>query len=195
MKWLTIIFFIHYKPGTENKVADSLSRFSIQSLTDMSKYIEVVHDEEIKAVFNGSINQSENGKSWIPVVKCSTDGDDTQFLYDTGENPYILNCDEVVKAQHKERWIKVVKDMLAEKADMREVDRRQLPHEACVLLRDYPSLSVDDKGLLFRKISPNKQKQLVLPLKLRPLVYSELHVKMGHLGVDRSMQLMKDRFY
>ena len=86
-------------------------------------------------------------------------------------------------------------DMLAEKADMKKVDRRQLPHEACVLLRDYQNLSVDDKGLLFRKISSKKQKQLVLPLKFRPLVYSKLHVKMGHLGVDQSMQLIKDRFY
>ena len=105
----------------------------------MSKYKEVVHDEEIKAIFNGSINQSENGESWIPVVnniKCRIDGDDTQFLYDAGESPYILNCDEIVKAQDEERWIKVVKDILAEKADMRKVNRRQLLHEVCVLLWD-----------------------------------------------------------
>ena len=39
-------FFIHY-----------------QSLTDMSEYKAVVHDEEIKSVFTGSMNQSENGES------------------------------------------------------------------------------------------------------------------------------------
>ena len=58
----------------------------------MSEYKEVVHDEEIKAVFNRSINQSANCESWIPVinsVKCSIDGDDTQFLYDAGESRYI----------------------------------------------------------------------------------------------------------
>ena len=44
--------------------------------------------------------------------------------------------------------------MLAEKADMRKADRRQLPRETCVLLRDYQNLSVDDKRLLYRKISP-----------------------------------------
>ena len=33
-------FSIHYKPGTENKVADSFSRFPIQSLIDISEYKE-----------------------------------------------------------------------------------------------------------------------------------------------------------
>ena len=59
-RWINEIadyhFSIHYKPGTENKVADRLSRFPIQSKIDMSEYKEVVHDEEIKAPFNGSIN-------------------------------------------------------------------------------------------------------------------------------------------
>ena len=76
-------------------------------------------------------------ESWIPVVnkmKCIIDGNDTQFLYNTGESPHITTCDEMVKTQDKERWIKVVKDMLAEKADMRMADRQQLPHQACVLL-------------------------------------------------------------
>ena len=90
-------YSIHYGPGTENKVSDSLSRFPIQSLTDMSGYKEVVHDEEIKAVFNGSINQSENDESRIPVVikiKSNIDGDDTQLLYRASESSHILNCDE-----------------------------------------------------------------------------------------------------
>ena len=128
------------------------------------------------------------------TIKCSIEGDETRFLYDVGKNPYILNCDEIVKAQDEERWIKVIKDMLVERADMKKVDRRQLPHEACILLRDYQKLLADDEGLLFRKISPNKQKQLVLPLKLRPLAYSELNIKMGHLGVNQSMQLIRGRF-
>ena len=48
----------------------------------------------------------------------------------------------------KKRWIKVVKDMLAGKGDVRKVERRQLPHKACVLLWDCPNLLGDDKGLL-----------------------------------------------
>ena len=50
-------FSIHDKPGRENKAADNLSRFSIHSLIDMSEHKEFVHDGEIKAFFDGSINQ------------------------------------------------------------------------------------------------------------------------------------------
>ena len=50
------------------------------------------------------MNQSENDKSWILVVKFSIDSGDTQFFCDANENPYLLNCDEVIKVQ--ERWIK-----------------------------------------------------------------------------------------
>ena len=35
----------------------------------------------------------------------------------------MLSCDEIVKAQDEEIWIKIVKDMLAEKADIRKADR------------------------------------------------------------------------
>ena len=64
-----------------------------------------------------------------------------------------------------------------------------------MLLRDYQNLSTYDKRLVYRKLWPKKQKQLVLPLKFRTLVYSELHVKMGHIRADQFMQLIKDRFY
>ena len=92
-------FFIHYKLGTESEVADCLSRFPIQSPTDMKEYKEVAHEEEIKAVFNRPINQGGNGESWIPVgnkIKCSFDGHDTKFLYDAGGSPHIINCYEIV---------------------------------------------------------------------------------------------------
>ena len=89
--------------------------------------------------------------SSINNIKCSINGDDTQFLFDAGESPYILNYDEVVKAQDEERLIKVVKDTLAGKADMRKVDRRQLSHKACVLLRNYENFSVYDKDYSFVK--------------------------------------------
>ena len=44
-------------------------------------------------------------------------------------------------------------------------------------------------------MSLNRSQQLNLPLKLRPLISSELHVKIAQLGVNCTVQLIKDRFY
>ena len=37
--------------------------------------------------------------------------------------------------------------------------------------------------------------QIIVPKLLRPLVLKELHENMGHLGVDRTLDLARERFY
>lgn len=37
--------------------------------------------------------------------------------------------------------------------------------------------------------------QLVLPQVSNPLVFHELHQTMGHLGVERTLSLIRDRFF
>ena len=36
---------------------------------------------------------------------------------------------------------------------------------------------------------------MILPARLKPLVFKELHVDMGHLGYDRTLELMKEGFF
>lgn len=50
---------------------------------------------------------------------------------------------------------------------MRKADRQQLPHEACVLLWDYQTLSVDDKVLLFRKFIIKEAKATSIIAKIQ----------------------------
>lgn len=38
-------------------------------------------------------------------------------------------------------------------------------------------------------------KQLVLPARYRPMVLRSLHDECGHMGVERTTELVKDRFY
>ncbi len=37
--------------------------------------------------------------------------------------------------------------------------------------------------------------QMVLPKELRSLVMSELHDRMGHMGMERTLDLVRSRFY
>ena len=49
--------------------------------------------------------------------------------------------------------------------------------------------------MLCRTAPDRHQKQEVIPPSFRPLVYSELHVDMGHLRAERVIYLAKDRFF
>ena len=60
-------------------------------------------------------------------------------------------------------------------------------------IRESNNLHISADGTLWRK-TKNRQ-QLVLLLKFRQLVYRELHTEMGHLGVDRVVDLARSRFY
>ena len=65
--------------------------------------------------------------------------------------------------------------------------------EVWMLLRDMEKLTLSDDGVLHRHTT--EKQQLILPKKLLPLVFTELYVKLGHLGQDRTLQLIRDRFY
>ena len=62
------------------------------------------------------------------------------------------------------------------------------------MLQDMEKLEIDENDLLYRRTIDDR-KQLLLPKKLRPLVYVELYVKMGHPGSGRTVELIKERFY
>lgn len=65
--------------------------------------------------------------------------------------------------------------------------------EARGLMREKARLYLDEHGLLFRKTATRHQ--LVLPKKYHEHVYKELHQDMGHLGAERVLNLIRDRFY
>ncbi len=68
------------------------------------------------------------------------------------------------------------------------VDRRYL--------REWEALFVRD-GILYRKADVNGQEceQLVLPTALRDVVFRAYHDDLGHQGRDRSISLIKRRFF
>ena len=50
-----------------------------------------------------------------------------------------------------------------------------------------------ENGILIRKTKTLKQ--IVLPERFHPVVYSELNQKLAHLGSERVLELAKKRFY
>ncbi|KAL0199310.1 hypothetical protein M9458_007850 [Cirrhinus mrigala] len=73
--------------------------------------------------------------------------------------------------------------------------RKEIP-ELGLLLRKWSKLKILN-GILYRKRQEGIQTyhQLVLPETLRPLVLKSLHDDMGHMGVERTLDLVRKRFY
>ena len=83
-----------------------------------------------------------------------------------------------------------------EKVDqLSDEEKRNRSAELKALLRHWDKPNVDKDGMLCRTAPDRHQKQVVIPPSFRPLVYSELLVDMGHLGVERINDLVKDRFF
>lgn len=76
----------------------------------------------------------------------------------------------------------------AQLVESEHIDRRYL--------RDWDKLVVED-GILFRHASVDGQdwKQLVLPEELRDIVFRSYHDDLGHQGRDRTLSLLKRRFF
>ncbi|KAJ0039446.1 hypothetical protein NL108_014130 [Boleophthalmus pectinirostris] len=73
--------------------------------------------------------------------------------------------------------------------------KAELP-ELPLLLRELNRLELQN-GVLYRKRQTGSDLsfQLVLPEELRPIALQSLHHDMGHLGVDRTIDLVRARFY
>ena len=189
-------FTIHYKPGVQNIVADTLSRYPLSTKNDLQKYSIVCSTEEVQAVFNGAINQINNGESWLATINfinAIQKEQEHQLLYEDGTHEKYISEDDIKKAQLAEDWIKRLIDIKSGKVQIDNKDKWKEDYKVKLMLREIENLEVMPDGTLYR--IKGDQKQLVLPQKLRPLIYSELHTKMGHLGKERTLHLARERFY
>ena len=72
-------------------------------------------------------------------------------------------------------------------------DRKNESAEVKVFMREWKNLFIGQDGLLYQRCGQTSQ--LVKPSQLKKLIYEQLHNKMGHLGVERVVNLARDRFY
>ena len=192
-------FSIHYKPGAQNHVADTLSRFPIHKDSCVSEYGELCDAGEIKSILDAAVNQQSNNESWIPTVNVlSTSYNDTQaeILYKGGDATICsFTRDNIRKAQDQEDWIKKIKDVKEFQKNMTASDVAKESFQFNRLWRELPNLELSSDKILHRK--GDETNQVILPSRLKPLVFKvkELHVDMGHLGYDRNLELIKERFF
>ena len=179
-------FDIKYRPGKNNIDADTLSRFPVSLTQHIGKYTEVLSPEVVTAVWQGSMVAKEKDVPWIAVLQLTADNEQEP------PSSMIIPPEDVRGAQHEDKAIEEVMKFKSRGKNPTKTDRESVSSEARRLMGEWSRLFIQN-GVLYRQAGPHKQ--LVVPTKFRPLVLKYLHDDMGHVGVEKVLHLMRERFY
>ena len=153
---------------------------------------------EVRSIFDGAINQQHDSETWIAAVNIASNSFDdieTEILYGEGNNKCSISKDDMVKAQEEENWIKIVEDAIKSNNSLGKESISSNSFQLNGLMREFKHLLVSSDNIFYRKNKNKKDKLVLLPSRLKPLVYRELHVNMDHLGYERTLKLIRERFY
>ena len=108
-----------------------------------------------------------------------------------------MSHDDWRQLQIEDDNVRIVIECFQSGENPRGVQRAELPREAQLLLRHWDKLKLDD-GVLYRKsITSNGRNisQLVVPKSHRHRALHGIHNEVGHLGMERTLDLARSRFF
>lgn len=180
-------FSIKYRPGKSNADADTLSRYPVQLSDHLSEYSETMPPEVISAIWQGDKAMRDSEVPWVAALQLNSNTNDTHE-----EGTPVLSPEDIKAAQKEDAPIAEVIQLKKRGWNPNEKDKKKMTPETKRLVHEWNRLKLD-KGLLYRYTGPRKQ--LVLPTKLRKTVLKQLHDDMGHVGADKVIHLVRERFF
>ena len=191
-RWLAELtnynFNITYRSGKHNADADGLSRLHEQ-IEEVTLFPDV-----LKAVYQSSMMTPEE-KPLVETLTNESIGDHPTDIPDPVINSTSLKKQDWRKAQSKDPNIRFVVDCLIEgykpshqDAIKRQLDKRYMYEWQSYILRE---------GVLYRRSQFNTGTvdRLCLPQSLSQDIFQSYHDDLGHQGRDRTMSLIKSRFF
>lgn len=198
-RWLAALstydFSLKYRSGVQNIDADALSRrphLDQNSWTDVSTdgvraICQVSSLTKKDGLFEKEIECRGLSMHAIPKAYCNL----SSLLL---KGMPILSLSEISQAQQEDPTLKELWSAL-KSSDRSQVNSRN--HRSSLLLREFDRLKLQ-QDVMYRVTVPpgrSRRSQLVLPEKFRTTVMKSLHDDSGHLGIDKTYGLIKERFY
>ena len=175
-------FAVHYRPGKVNRDADCLSRLPL----DIDKYVGLCKEE-------GSIDTFQVMLASMQVTKLEGEVTIKPNLNECS-NVNTLNVEvqrklEMKENQEEDTDISAIINLLK----IGEVKKDQLTESGKLLLKEKKKLYLDEDQILRRR--SGNHSQIVLPTKLKEMIYKSLHDDMGHIGAEKVISLARQRVY
>ena len=186
-RWLASLasynFSISYKAGKHNIDADALSRIRWQVEEEPSE--KNIPTEVVEAVCQSQLLR-------LPLVEALCLG---QVVDVDVTNTEFTRRVDVGKAQNSDRILSRVMEFVRRGRKPQYLGR-SLGMEMRILLNNFHALKIVD-DILYRVIKVDGESvfQIVLPASHREEVLRILHDDMGHVGRDRTLDLVRSRFY
>uniref|UniRef100_A0A3B1IZP3 Gypsy retrotransposon integrase-like protein 1 n=1 Tax=Astyanax mexicanus TaxID=7994 RepID=A0A3B1IZP3_ASTMX len=187
------------------KEEDRIRQFTLKHLPELADNTkldtEVVHAICEARLVRQSSNKSSEG-SRIPFVESLASNPDClpdDFVQDEFLDGFPLNsrvpAAEVRDKQNSDVAIREIISSLKGGGVPSPSVKKEIP-QLSLLCREWNKLFLKD-GILYRRRQGEQemQYQLVLPEQWRDMVMTSLHDNMGHLGVERTLDLVRSRFY
>ena len=184
---------LHYKPGRLNADADGLSRISPCFQDLMNECTNVIHGDEVIEAIGACRKTKEEDEVWMNSV-------DALPAIETCGEPTLARIpnQDLIKAQEEDQDLQFIVTFLRDNQKPSKEIQQGLGAIVQAWIRDWDRLFFDSEGILRRSCQLNngdRTDQICLPLVYRPMVITELHSNMGHLGADRVVSLARERFH
>lgn len=198
-RWLAALatydFSIQYRPGKSNTDADLLSRrFVDEDEANKWRDIPVSGVKSICQRVSSQVSLEDNSR-YVEQLGAPPESIPEAYAYPTRlelNSLQLLSQPELIKAQNEDLTVRQAITALKE----RKWSSKITDPEVVALRHEAGKLLMKD-GLLQRvtKKSDREFFQLVLPTKFREVVLKAMHEDLGHLGVERITELLRNRFY
>ena len=184
---------IKYRSGKNNADEDGLSR-----LHDNEKNCQAtVFSEVLKAMSQSIVVQAHNFPLVESLPACSFDDIDTypDNIPKEALEGTALTIQDWHKAQADDKNIAYIVKCLSSKSkpSRQKIDCKNIDNRNRAEWEKYRLKS----GILYRtfQVEDEEFHQLVLPESLRDIIFKSYHDDLGHQGRDRTLALIKQRFY